>query len=214
MGAIVRVNRWAPLAVAAVALGLAWTPWQAEAPAGEFSRHMIAHMLLVAVAAPALALACAGTRVDPVRHWPRALSPVPASFVELITVWAWHTPALHLAARERLDVWVAEQGSFLGAGFLFWLAIVGGVPRVASASRLASGVIALVLTFAHMTLLGALFALTPRALFAHHPLSAALADQQIGGAIMLAASTAIYLPAALWLGFQLLRRGPSERVAA
>lgn len=187
---------------------------------GPFSHHMTSHMLLVTVAAPLLALSIAGTRIDPAARWPALLSPVPASLVELAVVWGWHTPALHLAAQHRLDMFLLEQTSFLGAGAALWLSIVGGSGSL-SPSRSAAGMIALVLTFAHMTLLGALLSLAPRPLYAHDAASGAplsgsgahLFDQQLGGSIMLVLSAATYLPACLWLGHSLLSRSRRGAIA-
>jgi putative membrane protein len=62
----------------------------------------------------------------------------------------------------------------------------------------------------HMTLLGALLALPPRPLYGsagHGPgQPAGLADQQQGGAIMLAAGALSYLVGGLVLAAELLRR--------
>src|SRR5687767_8403180 len=70
--------------------------WLGPLPAlaqGAFYAHMTMHMLVVAVATPLIALGVAGSRLDPVWRAPRIFSPVPASLVELIVVWAWHAPA-------------------------------------------------------------------------------------------------------------------------
>ena len=60
-----------------------------------------------------------------------------------------------------------------------------------------------------MTLLGALFALAPRPLFQHAPDPASplspLADQHLGGAIMLLVGGASYLAGGLWLTAGVLR---------
>ena len=173
---------------------------------GAFTRHMLAHMTLVAVVAPMLAAAIARSRFDPVRRWPGASSPIAASLIEFVTVWAWHAPALHMAARHDAGVFVAEQASFLGAATLLWLTILGG-DRASHALRAGTGIIALVLTFAHMTMLGAVLALAPRPLYAHA--GASLADQQLGGAVMIAFGTVAYLGAALWLSRSLLRAHPT-----
>jgi putative membrane protein len=98
-----------------------------------------------------------------------------------------------------------EQASFVLASTYLWLAILGG-DRASRAPRAATGIIALVLTFAHMTMLGAVLALTPRDLYSHGP--AALADQQLGGAVMIATGTIAYLGAALWLSRTLLIARP------
>ena len=90
-----------------------------------------------------------------------------------------------------------EQASFLIAGVLLWSAVLG--TRLGGATdRRASGVAALLLTSMHMTLLGALIGLAPRALYAMmemHPAIHgldALEDQQIGGVVMLMVGAASY----------------------
>ena len=55
-----------------------------------------------------------------------------------------------------------------------------------------------------MTLLGALFALTPRALYGHGDLF----DQHLGGAIMLLVGGASYLMGGLWLTAGMLKDQP------
>ena len=173
-----------------------------------FFAHMTMHMAVVAVAAPLLALGIAGTRFDPVRKRPRMFAPIPASVLELIVVWAWHAPALHHAARHSLTGLVVEQATFLLTGLLVWLSAFGSGGR-AGGNRGAAGIVALLLTSMHMTLLGALLALTPRPLYAHAnelTMLTALEDQHLGGAIMLAAGGVSYLLGGLWLTAGLLRR--------
>jgi len=170
-----------------------------------FAAHMLLHMMLVAVVSPFVAAAVAGRRVDPVVRWPRLFAAIPASLVELAVVWTWHAPALHDAARHQAAIWAAEQASFLIAGLYFWLAVLGGTParRVANAG---SGIVALVLTFAHMTLLGAILALSPRPLYAHGDVTLATASQHLGGAVMLVVGGAAYIGVGLWLAGLLMRQ--------
>ena len=180
-----------------------------------FSAHMTMHMLVVAVAAPLLALAIAGGRFDPVRRRPGLFAPIPASLVELIVVWVWHAPVLHHAARHQMTILFVEQAAFLAAGLLVWLAAFGGeTPR--APNRTGAGIVALLLTSMHMTLLGALLALSPRPLYAHAALLSLtpIEDQHLGGAIMLVAGGAAYLLGGLWLTRDLIRgaaRAPAER---
>lgn len=174
-----------------------------------FCAHMTMHMGVVAVAAPLLALGVAGRSLDPVRHAPWLFAPIPASVLELVVVWAWHTPALHSAARHGTLGLAAEQGTFLLTGLLLWLSAFGGHAR-RSDPRRAAGVVGLLLTSMHMTLLGALLALTPRPLYAHMGGSAGLTplqDQHLGGVIMLLVGGLSYLLGGLWLTAGLLR-GP------
>jgi putative membrane protein len=181
-----------------VALAAAWlVPWHAVVPA--FSAHMIAHMTVVAIAAPLLALGVAGRRFDPVRRAPRWFAPVPLSMLELVVVWAWHAPALHHAARESAALSALEQVSFLACGLLVWLSAFGGAPR--DSGRRAAGLVALLLTSMHMTLLGALLALSTRDVYGH----CGLADQHVGGALMLIVGGVSYLAGGLWIAVGLLR---------
>ncbi|HET9216226.1 MAG TPA: cytochrome c oxidase assembly protein [Terriglobia bacterium] len=168
-----------------------------------FHEHMAVHMTVVAVAAPMLAVALAGSSLDPFRRaapW----SPLVVSLIELVVVWAWHTPAMHHFARRSALALVAEQTTFLLSGFLLWIAVVGGE----HVGRRGGGIIALLVTAMHMTLLGALLALSQRAFYPHESgahLSSALKDQHLGGVIMLLAGGVTYLVGGLWMSWKLLR---------
>jgi putative membrane protein len=181
-----------------------------------FSAHMTMHMGIVAVAAPLLAVGVAGGRLDPVCQVPRLFAPIPASAVELGVVWAWHTPALHHEARHCTAGLVTEQTIFFCAGLLVWLSAFGGDTR-RRGDRLGAGIVSLLLTAMHMTLLGALLALTPRPLYAHVNGPSGLTpleDQHLGGAIMLLIGGVSYLLGGLWLTAGLLRSSvlePKER---
>jgi putative membrane protein len=177
-----------------------------------FAAHMTMHMAVVAVAAPLLALGIRGGAADPARKAPRWFAPIQASMLELVVVWAWHAPALHHAARHDAAALVAEQGMFFAAGLFLWLSAFGG-DDAAAGKRSAAGVVGLLLTAMHMTLLGALLALSPRPLYAHlneytMELGAItpLDDQHLGGAIMLTVGAVVYLAGGLWLTLRLLRR--------
>ena len=178
-----------------------------------FWAHMTMHMGVVAVAAPLLTLGVAGGQLDPVHRAPQLFAPIPASVLELVVVWTWHAPALHHFARHRAGGLVLEQGTFLLAGLLVWLSAFGG-GATRPGSRTAAGVVGLLLTAMHMTLLGALLALTPRPLYAH-PAGAGpaagglsgltpLGDQHLGGAIMLLVGGVAYLAGGLGLTVGLL----------
>lgn len=172
-----------------------------------FFAHMTMHMGVVAVAAPLLALGLAGGRFDPVRKLPTLFAPIPASILELTVVWAWHAPVLHHAARHTTAGLLVEQGSFLFSGLLVWLSAFGSDPA-RMVNRRAAGIVGLLMTSMHMTLLGALLALSPRALFAHTENFMgldAIADQHLGGAIMILVGGVAYLAGGLWLAACLLR---------
>jgi putative membrane protein len=203
--------RTALFAIGVLLLAALWVgPLPERAPAS-FTAHMLMHMGVVALAAPLLAAAVAGSAIDPARIAPRLFSAIPAAVVELVVVWTWHAPALHLVARHATAWLVVEQASFLAAGLLVWISALGGEPR-----RAGNGVVALLLTSMHMTLLGALLALAPRPLY-HHEFAASstavLDDQQLGGTIMLLVGGISYLIGGLWLARRMLLVAPTRRIA-
>lgn len=174
------------LLVGLAALAFVWAG-PLDAWLGAFPVHMLRHMVLVAVAAPLLALGL-GPALAPL-----AISPVLAAAVEFVVVWGWHLPVAYGAAYLSTVGFAAEQGMFLGAGLLVW---VGAL----SASKPLTGALGLLLTSMHMTLLGALLILASRDLYAaicgYAP---DLAAQQIGGLLMLGIGTPVYLVGGLWL---------------
>ena len=196
------------LLLGVLTLGAIWLGPLPRLAQHSFSAHMAMHMGVVAIAAPFLALGVAGSWLDPVRRQPALFPPIPLSVVELVIVWAWHAPALHHAARHSFTGFLAEQSAFLLAGVLVWISAFGGDPVRRRASS-GAGVTALLLTSMHMTLLGALLALTPRPLYlhaAHHASQLTpLQDQHLGGAIMLLVGGVSYLAGGLWLAAGMLR---------
>jgi putative membrane protein len=197
-------------------LACAWLTPLAAGLLGPFSAHMATHMAVVAAAAPLLAVAIAGTGLDPLRRLPAPLLAIPASLVELLVVWGWHAPALHDLARETSLGFMAEQSTFFVSALFVWLSVLAPERRAAHSARdtrndyepgstSATGVVALLLTSMHMTLLGALLALAPRPLYHAHA-AAALADQHFGGALMLAVGGAVYLAGGLALAAKLVKK--------
>ena len=198
-----------PLLLGVVILAAVWLGPLPRLAAASFSSHMTMHMGVVAIAAPLLALGVTAGRFDAARRYPRLFSAIPASVLELVVVWAWHTPALHHAARGSVAGLVTEQGMFLVSALLVWIASFGGDSRRAE-GRAGAGVVALLLTSMHMTLLGALIALAPRPLYSHAMTSpgVALDEQHLGGAIMLLVGGVSYLAGGLWLSAGLLQPRP------
>ena len=193
--------RTGSLAVGLATLAAAWLGPLPGLAGHSFAAHMTMHIAVVAVAAPLLALAMAGTRADPVAAMPNQVAPIPASMFELVVVWAWHVPALHEAARSEPGPFIFEQAAFVFAGIWLWIAAIGG-NREQRRVRAGSGIVALLFTSMHMTMLGALFALASRPLFQHASSAAAqttVADQQLGGVIMLLVGGAAYLVGGLGL---------------
>jgi putative membrane protein len=203
------VIRSLALAGAAIVLAAVWFMPLHDFLPGPFSVHMTMHMGVVAIAAPLIAVALAGASMDPVRSRPALFPPVMASLVELLVVWVWHAPTLHHAARESIGMLAVEQASFLAVALWLWLSALGGDPA-RRADRVAAGIVAMLLTSMHMTLLGALLALPSRVLYPGHAagsgLTASLRDQHLGGAIMLAVGATAYLVGGLFLAVEMLQR--------
>lgn len=192
------------LLLLAAGLAVLAAAWIGPLPALAMTRfwaHMTMHLLVVALAAPLIALALAGSFLDPARRVPLLFSPLPAALAELVVIWGWHAPAAHDAARLAPEIFVAEQGSFLLVGLFVWLSAFGGA-RERRRERAAGGIAALLVTSMHMGLLGVLLALAPRPLY---EACLGLFDQQVGGVMMLAAGATVYLAGGLYLLTTLLR---------
>src|SRR5690554_5402660 len=130
------------LTLGGLTLALLWLGPFPELARWDFWAHMTLHMGVVAVAAPLLSLAIAGSRFDPVFRWPALFAPIPASVAELILVWAWHAPGLHHFARGEPLGFVLEQGSFLSCGVWLWLSAFGG-DAARNSSRTGTGILGL-----------------------------------------------------------------------
>lgn len=156
-----------------------------------FSARVVHHVLLVAVAAPLLALARPAVRPAPV-----GLSFLCATAL----LWLWHLPAAYDAALGHMAVYWVMQASLLGSAWIFWRAtfsLPGGV-----------GLGWVFLAYLAMGMLGAILTLSPAALYQVHSTApllwgfSPLSDQQLGGLIMWMPAA---LPFALW-GAMLARR--------
>lgn len=153
-----------------------------------FAARTVHHVLLVAVAAPLIAMALPGPKVGLL-----AL----ATAAQAAVFWAWHVPAAYGWALSNDAAYWLMQLSLLGTAVWFWTAV-----RRASAP---GAVAALLLAMVTMGLLGALLTFTGQPVYAPHFLTTAawgltpLEDQQAAGLIMWAPAAAVYLAAALWV---------------
>jgi putative membrane protein len=168
--------------------------------------HMLGHMLAVAVAAPLLAWRSDASADRASGKEMAQGAPLLIAALELVVVWSWHLPAARAVADGSVAVALVEQAMFLGVGYALWRSAL---------ARPAGGVAALLLTSMHITLLGVLIGLAPRALYtgmAMHPGFGldALADQQLGGVVMLVIGGASYCLGGLWMLAGLLRHRAGE----
>lgn len=164
-----------------------------------FSARVVHHILLVAVAAPLLALA------QPARRRTGAGLPF---ILATALLWLWHLPIAYDAALSDMAVYWIMQASLFGSAWLFW--------RAAFSQPEGSGLGWVFLAYVAMGLLGALLTLAPQALYSAHasaPLLwgfTPLSDQQLGGLIMWMPAG---IPFALW-GTMLARRAWRSTEAA
>ena len=186
--------------LAAIWLGPLLAAWRESFAAG-----MVAHMAVIAIASPLIAIGLPH-RWRPGAAMPLAL-PLLASLFELLAVWGWHAPSMRGVAEASLVGTVAEQATFLVAGIFLWST---SFAAPGERTHAAVGAGALLLTSIHMTLLGALLALSPRPLYGAGEVTCfgvvleAGQDQQLGGVIMLMVGAVVYLAGGVSLVGRLL----------
>jgi putative membrane protein len=190
----------AGLAAVAV-LTLAFVSPLCALSAALFSARVAHHVLLVAVAAPLLAMVRPGGRGG-------AGAPFLAATAAL---WLWHLPGAYDAALSNTAIYWAMQGTLLGTATLFWRAVLRpDAPTIA-------GVVWTVAAFMAMGFLGALLTFAPTPLYAAHAIApfdwglTPLADQRLGGLIMWVPAGLPYLVIIIVSGRRLW--APSERTA-
>jgi putative membrane protein len=158
-----------------------------------FSARVAHHILLVAVAAPLLALAFADRELE-VR--------IPLSWLaglHAATVWFWHVPDIYSAAIYSAVLYWLMQASLLGTGVLLWRGIF------AERANIGAAMLALLATVIQMGMLGALLTFAQKPLYQPHFLTTGpfglspLEDQQLAGLIMWVPAALPYLLAALLL---------------
>lgn len=188
------MRRSVPGLLAVAALVVTFVSPLCALSAALFSARVIHHLILVAVAAPLLALAL------PAR---RAASPAPAFLVATAVLWLWHLPAAYDLALSNMAVYWLMQATLLGTAFAFWRAVLAPAQPAGTALLFVLG------AYMQMGLLGALLTFAPEPLYAIHAVApfawgfTPLGDQQLGGLIMWVPAG---LPFAFW-GALVGRRG-------
>ncbi|WP_246045561.1 cytochrome c oxidase assembly protein [Rubellimicrobium roseum] len=176
------------------ALAVAFVSPLCALSAALFSARVVHHVLIMAVAAPLLAL------VRPAR---KESSPGPALVMFTIVLWAWHWPVAYDFALGWVPAYWLMQATLLVAAVVFWRRVLH--PQQAEGSAL----LAILGAWMQMALLGALLTFAPETLYAIHataPLAwslSPLADQQLGGLLMWVPAG---LPFLVW-GVLVARRG-------
>jgi putative membrane protein len=143
-----------------------------------FSARAVHHVLLVAVAAPLLALASADRQVRPAS--PLGVPLLCATGV----LYLWHLPPLYDAALESTAVYWLMQTTLLASATWFWAG------ALSMRTPPATALLAMVASAALMGLLGALLTFAPQPLYLAHLSTTAvfgltpLEDQQLAGLVM------------------------------
>jgi len=195
-----------------------------------FFIHMIQHLLLIKVAAPALLLANPLPAVlwglpRPVRAWvgrlltpgeplriaARALTGLPVAWLAYaVTLWLWHLPAAYDAALSHRLLHDGEHLAFFWTGVLFWWPVISPAPHLRGRAQPAVRIVYLVLAAFQEAVLGLLLAVAPWVLYSSYALAprvlalGAREDQAWGGIIMWGAGGAIDMLVVLVLVFRLL----------
>lgn len=195
LAALALLALWAgrsrPGAAAVAVLALAFVSPLCALSSALFSARVLHHVLLVAVAAPLLALARPASG-------PRGVG---LTFLAATAaLWLWHAPLPYDAALSHKGLYGVMQASLLGTAFLFW--------RAAFSRPHGSGAPWVLLAYMAMGVLGGLLTFAPVPLYAAHATApllwglSPLADQQLGGLLMWVPAG---LPFAAW-GALLARR--------
>ncbi|HEV2334843.1 MAG TPA: cytochrome c oxidase assembly protein [Stellaceae bacterium] len=175
-----------------------------------FAAHMFQHLLLMFAAAPLLVAARPWQpEAYPLpQAWAERLAAVRdrcarilrgaafmlhqgvALVISTAVLWIWHIPALYDLALVHEPVHVAEHLSFIAAFALFWRPLFAGDGRSGGLASNLSRAVYLVASAMQGSLLAALITFSDRVVYRAylaipHPRALpALADQQLGGAIM------------------------------
>jgi cytochrome c oxidase assembly factor CtaG len=192
-----------------------------------FAAHMVQHMLLIMVAAPALLLAdpfplvvwalpygwrrrtgrFITRRAVMGRVWRVATAAPFAWLASTAILWSWHLPGAYDAALARGWLHDLEHLSFFAGAIVFWWPVVHPAPRYRRGLSYPARVVYLVLGAFQTAALGLLITLAPDVLYRAYAGAAALEDQARGGVVMWGLGGAIDMIAVLVLVYLALGSG-------
>lgn len=199
-----------------------------------FVAHMVQHMLLIVVAAPALLLADPfpavvwalphGWRLGSRRFitrgsaagrvWRLATALTPAWIVSACILWGWHLPSAYDAALSHRWLHDLEHLTFFLGALLFWWPVIHPAPRFRRGAPYPARVVYLVLAAFQTAALGLLITLAPTVLYRSYAGGfGALEDQVSGGVVMWGLGGLIDMVAVLVLVYRSMgdRNGRSQR---
>jgi putative membrane protein len=171
-----------------------------------FAAHMILHLGVVSLAAPLVGLGIVRLGLARALLPAAAGSAIFASLLDLAVVWGWHLPVLHEAASREPLLFAVQQGSFLLAGVAVWVAALSSE----EGGAFLGGLLALLFTGMHMTMLGVLLLAAPELLYDPSLCLGIfgferLDDQRLGGVLMASLGGLPYLLGGLLLVARILR---------
>lgn len=204
-----RALPWVGGAVAGLVLGEIVL---AAAGLGPIARHMGSHMVLMNVAAPLLAFAVVASGSGPSRVT-SGYALTAATVLQLVLLWGWHAPVALGAALETTAGHAVMQTTLLVSALWFWFAVFAD--RAALHWR---ALLALLVTGKLFCLLGVLLIFAPRLLYrelAHsgHMAGSPLADQHLGGLLMVVVCPLTYVLAGIVISALGLKQIASEQDA-
>jgi putative membrane protein len=179
--------------------------------------HMIQHTILTDEAALLLAIGLTGPVLRPILAAPglrqlRALvHPVIAVGLWIAVIYAWHVPALYDAAAQHTLLHLLEHASFLGAGLVMWLALLGPLPKPEWFGNAAKVLYIAVVYFSSMGLANILMwsgtVLYPVYAAGEQARDIApLTDQSLAGAILMIQGGIVMLAVFFWVLLQWARQ--------
>ena len=189
-----------------------------------FVAHMVQHMLLIMVAAPALLLAepfpiVVWALPAPARRrvrrfitrasafgqlWRRATAMPVAWLVFACILWGWHVPVAYDAALSSRWLHDLEHASFFVGAIVFWWPVIHPAPRFRPAPPHALRVVYLLLGAFQTAALGLWLTLAPAVLYRSYAGLGALEDQVWGGVVMWGLGGSIDMIAVLVLVYRSL----------
>ena len=199
----------APLRLALGAGGLAVLLGASLSPLAElgeerlFTAHMIQHLLLGDIAPLLIALAV-GSLV-PSSH------PLAALLAWAGALGVWHLPRLYDLALRNEGVHQLQHLSFFVAGFLLWSAVLRGQASLGWRIGAVVGVGLAGTALGHLFLWASEVVYKPYASAPRAWGLSPLADQELGGALMLAEGAAVTIAVFAWLVLPSLAEGEDPR---
>ncbi len=172
--------------------------------------HMIQHTILFDEAALFLAVGLTGPVLTPILTKPGVgrlqvlMHPVVAVILWLVVMYGWHVPALYQVAAEHEVIHLCEHASFITAGVVMWLALLGPFPKPEWFGNGAKAIYVAVIHFSTMGLANILM-WSGTVLYPFYSASdlahgiEPITDQSIAGVVLMIQSGIVMLGVFFWL---------------